>query len=97
MRAPARHWKMALCSLSTGNSVAPEAFAACIISAPADTKASLLASATVRPASSRSEEHTSELQSLMRTSYSVFCLKKKKHSYNLMTHLFTLYLINTSH
>src|SRR3546814_2629906 len=26
---------------------------------------------------SRSEEHTSELQSLMRTSYAVFCLKKK--------------------
>src|SRR3546814_3876582 len=31
----------------------------------------------------RSEEHTSELQSLMRISYAVFCLKKKKH--NLMT------------
>src|SRR3546814_8634094 len=27
---------------------------------------------------SRSEEHTSELQSLMRTSYAVFCLKKKQ-------------------
>src|SRR3546814_9538399 len=27
----------------------------------------------------RSEEHTSELQSLMRTSYAVFCLKKKKN------------------
>src|SRR3546814_1323600 len=30
--------------------------------------------------SSRSEEHTSELQSLMRISYAVFCLKKQKHS-----------------
>src|SRR3546814_5449901 len=30
----------------------------------------------------RSEEHTSELQSLMRTSYAVFCLKKKKTQYN---------------
>src|SRR3546814_3587647 len=30
--------------------------------------------------SSRSEEHTSELQSLMRISYAVFCLKKKKQS-----------------
>src|SRR3546814_13358670 len=29
---------------------------------------------------SRSEEHTSELQSLMRISYAVFCLKKKKPS-----------------
>src|SRR3546814_1454007 len=28
----------------------------------------------------RSEEHTSELQSLMRTSYAVFCLKKKKNN-----------------
>src|SRR3546814_6702949 len=28
----------------------------------------------------RSEEHTSELQSLMRISYAVFCLKKKIHS-----------------
>src|SRR3546814_5826069 len=28
---------------------------------------------------SRSEEHTSELQSLMRISYAVFCLKKKKY------------------
>src|SRR3546814_7381403 len=28
----------------------------------------------------RSEEHTSELQSLMRTSYAVFCLKKKKYN-----------------
>src|SRR3546814_10835620 len=35
-----------------------------------------------RPASStwRSEEHTSELQSLMRISYAVFCLKKKKEN-----------------
>src|SRR3546814_2681537 len=30
---------------------------------------------------SRSEEHTSELQSLMRTSYAVFCLKKKHQPY----------------
>src|SRR3546814_1889928 len=38
----------------------------------------------VRP---RSEEHTSELQSLMRISYAVFCLKKKKKrsSHNRMT------------
>src|SRR3546814_10107644 len=30
------------------------------------------------PRAARSEEHTSELQSLMRISYAVFCLKKKK-------------------
>src|SRR3546814_5321304 len=34
----------------------------------------------------RSEEHTSELQSLMRISYAVFCLKKKKNSNNTNTH-----------
>src|SRR3546814_1748786 len=32
--------------------------------------------------STRSEEHTSELQSLMRISYAVFCLKKKKRNYS---------------
>src|SRR3546814_7517382 len=31
-----------------------------------------------QPRTARSEEHTSELQSLMRISYAVFCLKKKK-------------------
>src|SRR3546814_10204551 len=33
----------------------------------------------------RSEEHTSELQSLMRISYAVFCLKKKKQQLTLAT------------
>src|SRR3546814_4123769 len=36
----------------------------------------------------RSEEHTSELQSLMRISYAVFCLKKKKiHQNHIDTHM----------
>src|SRR3546814_1220508 len=34
----------------------------------------------LRRAEERSEEHTSELQSLMRISYAVFCLKKKKNT-----------------
>src|SRR3546814_2148769 len=39
-------------------------------------------------AASRSEEHTFELQSLMRTSYAVFCLKQKKqtHKYKTIIH-----------
>src|SRR3546814_1891623 len=37
-----------------------------------------LGAACARLAAHRSEEHTSELQSLMRISYAVFCLKKKK-------------------
>src|SRR3546814_5343349 len=36
------------------------------------------ADVTISALSSRSEEHTSELQSLMRISYAVFCLKKQK-------------------
>src|SRR3546814_6766645 len=35
-----------------------------------------------RPRAFRSEEHTSELQSLMRISYAVFCLKKKRENQN---------------
>src|SRR3546814_1901310 len=37
-------------------------------------------------AAARSEEHTSELQSLMRISYAVFCLKKKNKKNNKNTH-----------
>src|SRR3546814_8693530 len=37
---------------------------------------------TFPPCPRRSEEHTSELQSLMRISYAVFCLKKKKTNTN---------------
>src|SRR3546814_8727287 len=43
------------------------------------------AQAAAQRAGARSEEHTSELQSLMRISYAVFCLKKKKqktHNHN---------------
>src|SRR3546814_4978666 len=39
---------------------------------------------------SRSEEHTSELQSLMRISYAVFCLKKKKHQNQTTTQQYKL-------
>src|SRR3546814_7447063 len=35
--------------------------------------------------SSRSEEHTSELQSLMRLSYAVFCLKKKNKNHHIIS------------
>src|SRR3546814_3043808 len=38
------------------------------------------------PASARSEEHTSELQSLMRTSYAVFCLKQTNPTLAHRTH-----------
>src|SRR3546814_6962935 len=44
-------------------------------------------SANLGETHARSEEHTSELQSLMRISYAVFCLKKKKHTHNANTTL----------
>src|SRR3546814_2268739 len=43
----------------------------------------------------RSEEHTSELQSLMRISYAVFCLKKKKQ--HNTRHKITQHIHNTRH
>src|SRR3546814_5660451 len=43
---------------------------------------SLVVSLTLTPMMCRSEEHTSELQSLMRISYAVFCLKKKQQQYS---------------
>src|SRR3546814_4855608 len=45
-----------------------------------------------RQAAKRSEEHTSELQSLMRNSYAVFCLKKKKNTQHYY-HLYTEYIV----
>src|SRR3546814_5780110 len=46
----------------------------------ADTAAALDVLARHDPAAWRSDEHTSELQSLMRISYAVFCLKKKNNT-----------------
>src|SRR3546814_6202593 len=43
----------------------------------------------------RSEEHTSELQSLMRISYAVFCLKKKKHKQQ--TQQRQIYIVTSAH
>src|SRR3546814_7388730 len=45
----------------------------------------------------RSEEHTSELQSLMRISYAVFCLKKKKKQYKSSNPKITILIQKTPH
>src|SRR3546814_1160046 len=42
----------------------------------------------------RSEEHTSELQSLMHISYAVFCLKKKKINSDHLKHLSRIYTMH---
>src|SRR3546814_3962152 len=72
-----------------GRAVAPGPFvpsviASAVIAAAGDdaTKGDLLPGlADGSVVGARSEEHTSELQSLMRISYSVFCLKKKKNNH----------------
>src|SRR3546814_10862366 len=47
----------------------------------------IAAQLTVAGTSARSEEHTSELQSLMRSSYAVFCLNKKKQQNTQFTNV----------
>src|SRR3546814_7482048 len=49
-----------------------------------------------RPAKRRSEEHTSELQSLMRISYAVFCLKKK-HPDSRSQHIKRTHISHNTH
>src|SRR3546814_3594316 len=61
-----------LAEVDAGRDPSPPSAVPSIVAAPRRyRRAELLAA--------RSEEHTSELQSLMRISYAVFCLKKKKH------------------
>src|SRR3546814_9463793 len=47
---------------------------------------SIMLGSTVDNSMTRSEEHTSELQSLMRISYAVFCLKKKNQQHKYIIH-----------
>src|SRR3546814_8734505 len=73
-RGPARYWSIKL-QLAVGSKRLPDHLVHVIITiggeAPDEDHLRL-----------RSEEHTSELQSLMRISYAVFCLKKKKKEKN---------------
>src|SRR3546814_8664905 len=55
-------------------------FCIACVAAPLSRLSSVATTTRRRP--SRSEEHTSELQSLMRISYAVFCLKKKTQTTN---------------
>src|SRR3546814_5739732 len=74
--------KAALYISKTGGLPSREWLAAQLEAEDAPSSVALLAGRPAKPAADRgpirSEEHTSELQSLMRISYAVFCLKKKK-------------------
>src|SRR3546814_10177540 len=52
---------------------------------------------TVHTTGRRSEEHTSELQSLMRISYAVFCLKKKIQTKQLKATIYIHYMKQHTH
>src|SRR3546814_10270472 len=65
------------CALATHRHIAGE-YERSLLHAP-PVSSSDMRVAGVNTRSRRSEEHTSELQSLMRNSYAVFCLKTKKH------------------
>src|SRR3546814_4388782 len=68
-------WTIAVLMMVTLSIVAHSVPLACaLFIAPVSLSA---AAALTRAGAPRSEEHTSELQSLMRISYAVFCLKKK--------------------
>src|SRR3546814_9178823 len=72
---PARHRRAA----HQGRQICLSLDAAVMPEVPAQRGAAATARAGLQPGNlpARSEEHTSELQSLMRISYAVFCLKKK--------------------
>src|SRR3546814_4083179 len=55
------------------------------------------AMAMLAPPIGRSEEHTSELQSLMRISYAVFCLKKKITTTNIILHVYQFSINDNRH
>src|SRR3546814_4257892 len=78
---PARPWKSSVCR-NRG---------------PIRLKVRYSAAISLNTSSLRSEEHTSELQSLMRISYAVFCLKKKqdKHIESTKKSKDTLYTVQT--
>src|SRR3546814_1828116 len=59
--------------------VLPRSLADRELAHPGLTQLHVVGSMHERKAMMRSEEHTSELQSLMRISYAVFCLKRKNH------------------
>src|SRR3546814_9789555 len=62
---------------SYGGSMTPEKFTVHISDEILQDMRARIAATRWAPEMERSEEHTSELQSLMRTSYAVFCLKQK--------------------
>src|SRR3546814_7168196 len=66
-----------------------------LMTAPVDLTQQLEQQSRQQLEALRSEEHTSELQSLMRISYAVFCLQKKNHVNT--THLCSIQILPRNH
>src|SRR3546814_10049467 len=78
------HRELASGKVSLAHIVEPPILRTLVIATPAVRPLSTMTQFIVdstRRLLKRSEEHTSELQSLMRISYAVFCLKKTKHQH----------------
>src|SRR3546814_7653989 len=75
-KKPARPWRPA---------VIPRAVSSAFAASAASSSKFCVYSPSDPPVPRRSEEHTSELQSLMRISYAVFCLKKKNYKQHDLT------------
>src|SRR3546814_9788277 len=86
-----RHWKRAAQPGSSGSAPMPASSSSpANLSAPRaanrpDSGSCRVDSTCTAQCGDRSEEHTSELQSLMRISYAVFCLKKKRKTTDQQT------------
>src|SRR3546814_4215209 len=79
-------WGTARC-VGFGSSAVPAAYHRTLHQRRRRNAAATAESRQVSRSLPRSEEHTSELQSLMRISYAVFCLKKKKYLINCIRFL----------
>src|SRR3546814_7529364 len=73
-------------TLTLATEIPARDFAARLAKLPPEKRAEV--EAGLKNVEARSEEHTSELQSLMRISYAVFCLKKKTKNTNRHTHYY---------
>src|SRR3546814_5392842 len=85
-RAAGRRWRRA--APADDPSGARPAFP-CLTPAHQEVPVASIAPNTEKDEAPRSEEHTSELQSLMRISYAVFCLKKKKKQHDNHIHQYS--------
>src|SRR3546814_2404806 len=79
---PLHNWNI---SLATGEAQGADKGCTPTVEVRVDAGRVLINRASTLAAAARSEEHTSELQSLMRISYAVFCLKKKKNKHKSIT------------